>query len=243
MMELSVILPVYNEKGTVLEILERVRAVPIDKEIIIVDNCSTDGTRELIQEVRQPEVRVILQPANMQKGNSVKRGIGEARGEFMVIQDADLEYDPQDHVPMLAEVKRDGVLAALGSRILGARECGERLPTSVFSLGRGLLTRAFRLLYGVALTDIATCYKMMRTEVARSLQLQSDGFDLDFEIAGKLARLAKRRGLRIAEVPIHYAPRTVAEGKKITWRDGFTSLGAIWRYRGWEPPPVEGGNR
>jgi len=239
-MELSVIVPVYNERGTILELLDRVRAVAVEKEIIVIDNRSTDGTREIVQAIEYPEVRVILQTANKQKGNSVKRGIAEARGEFMVIQDADLEYDPQDHVPMLAEARRDDVLAAFGSRMLGAQQRGQNLPTTVFSLGRGVLNRIFHLLYGSKLTDIATCYKMMRTSVARSLDLRCDGFDLDCEIASKLARLAARRGQRIAEVPIGYTPRTVHEGKKITWRDGLTSLAAIWRYRSWQPDEGEG---
>ncbi len=234
-MELSVVIPVYNEKGTVLELLERVRAVAVDKDIIIVDNCSTDGTREIVQGIRYPEVRTILQPRNMQKGNSVKRGLAEARGEFVVIQDADLEYDPQDHVALLAEARREGVLAVFGSRILGARERGGKLPGTIFSFGREAITSVFRALYGSSLTDIATCYKLMRADVARALDLRCDGFDLDFEIACKLTRLAGRRGMRVVEVPIHYHPRTTAEGKKINWRDGLAGVAAVLRYRFWQP--------
>jgi len=239
-MKLSVIMPVYNERGTVLEVLERVREVPIDKEIIIVDNCSTDGTRELLEKLDVPGVRVVFQAANMQKGNSVKKGIAAAAGEFLVVQDADLEYDPQDHVPMLAEAERDDVVAVLGSRPLGAEVRGAKLPSTMFSVGRNWITGYFRLLYGSRLTDIATCYKMMRTEVARSLDLRRDGFDLDFEIACKLTRLARLTGKRIAEVPIYYAPRSVAEGKKIRWRDGLSALAAITQFRTWGPAgPIE----
>jgi glycosyltransferase involved in cell wall biosynthesis len=228
-------MPVYNERGTVLEVLDRVRAVPIDKEIIIVDNCSTDGTRELLGKLDWPGVRVIFQAANMQKGNSVKKGIAAAEGEFLVVQDADLEYDPQDHVLMLAEAEKDDVVAVLGSRPLGAEARGEKLPSTMFSVGRNWITGYFRLLYRSRLTDIATCYKMMRTEVARSLDLRRDGFDLDFEIACKLTGLAGLTGKRIAEVPIYYAPRSVAEGKKIRWRDGLSAVAAITQFRTWTP--------
>ena len=234
-MKLSVIIPVYNERGTVLEVLERVRAVEIDKEIIVVDNCSTDGTRELLEQVDAPGVRTIFQPANMQKGNSVKKGIAAAEGEFLVVQDADLEYDPHDHVPMLAEAEKQEVLAVFGSRILGAKQRGEKLPSTSHSVGREAITAFFRLLYGSSMTDMATCYKMMRTDVARRLDLHCDGFDLDFETACKLTRLARREGKVIAEVPIYYSPRTAEEGKKIGWRDGLTALRAIARHRFWAP--------
>jgi dolichol-phosphate mannosyltransferase len=228
-------MPVYNERGTVLDVLSRVRAVPIEKGIIIVDNCSTDGTRELLENLDLPNVRVMLQAANMQKGNSVKRGIAAAQGEFVVVQDADLEYDPQDHVAMLAEAEKSDVVGVFGSRPLGAKARGSQLPSTVFSVGRNWITGYFRLLYGSRLTDIATCYKMMRTEVARSLDLRCDGFDLDFEIACKLTRLAKLSGKRLAEVPVYYAPRSVAEGKKIRWRDGLAAVAAITQFRTWTP--------
>lgn len=240
MVKLSVIMPVYNERGTVCEVLERVRAVPIDKEVIIVDNCSTDGTRELLERLDLPGVEVIFQPRNLQKGNSVKKGIAAACGEFVVVQDADLEYDPQDYTRLLAEAEKKDVLAVFGSRPLGAAARGERLPSTIFSLGRDWVTRYFRVLYGSTLTDIATCYKMMRTEVARRLELRRDGFDLDFEIACKLALWASRSGQRLVEVPIYYAPRSVAEGKKIRWLDGLTAIAAITEARTWTPPGPEG---
>jgi len=239
-MKLSVIMPVYNERSTVLEVLDRVRAVPVEKEVIIVDNLSTDGTRELLEQLELPQVRVVFQAANMRKGNSVKRGIAAAAGEFLVIQDADLEYDPQDHVALLAAAEADDVVAAFGSRPLGAEARGTRLPSTVFGIGRSWITSYFRLLYGSRLTDIATCYKLMRTEVARSLDLQRDGFDLDFEIACKLTRLARLTGKRLAEVPIFYAPRTVAQGKKIRWQDGLPALSAITQCRTWRPARLGG---
>ena len=230
-MELSVVLPVYNERETVLELLERVRAVELDKEIIIVDNCSTDGTREIVSGLDLPGVRVILQPENRQKGNSVRRGFEAAQGEYVVIQDGDLEYDPQDYHALLRAVERDGALAALGSRVLGARQRGVRLPFTVFALGRSLLNLLFRILYGSRLTDIATCYKLMPAALARDLKLRCNGFDLDFEIVAKLARRARREGKPIADVPIAYHPRTVAQGKKIAWRDFFWALWVLARVR------------
>ena len=230
-MKLSVVMPVYNERGTVLEVVEQVRAVPIEKEIIIVDNDSTDGTRELIQTIKHPEVRIILQPRNLMKGNSVKKGIAAAQGDYLIIQDADLEYDPRDYEALLAEAEKEEVLAVLGSRTLGAAQRGETLPRSAFSLGRDVLTAYFNLLFGVRLTDIATCYKLAPTALFQDLKLKSDGFDLDFELSAKFVRRAREQGKTVSEVPISYHPRTTEEGKKIRWWDGVASLGAITKYR------------
>ncbi len=230
-MKLSVIMPVYNERETIEEIVDQVRAVPVDKELIIVDNCSTDGTRELIGEMSFPELRIILQERNRMKGNSVKKGIAAAQGEYTIIQDADLEYDPRDYERLLDAVAADYVLAALGSRVLGMAERGQSMPMSSFTLGRDLLNDYFRVLYDAPLTDIATCYKLAPTEVFQSLGLKSNGFDLDFEISGKFALAARARGMTVADVPIRYYPRTTEQGKKIRWTDGVTSLVAITRYR------------
>jgi len=230
-MTLSVVIPAYNERETIRELVDRVRAVPVDKQIIVIDNCSTDGTREIVQQITCPEVEVILQDRNRMKGNSVKRGIAAARAEYTIIQDADLEYDPRDYLPMLDAVRSEGVLAALGSRVLGVQESGESLPVSSFALGRDLLNDFFNVLFDADLTDIATCYKLAPTEVFKSLGLQSDGFDLDFEIAAKFVLEARRRGMVVADVPIRYYPRTTEEGKKIRWTDGLRSLEAIARYR------------
>jgi dolichol-phosphate mannosyltransferase len=234
-MKLSVVMPVYNERGTILEILDRVRAVDIDKEIIIVDNCSTDGTREIVEEIEFPEVRNIFQDENRMKGNSVKKGIAAARGEYTIIQDADLEYDPSDYLPLLAEVERDEVLAVLGSRVLGTARRGERLPLNQFAAGRDFLNDWFNVLFGTDLTDIATCYKLAPTGFLQSLDLVSDGFDLDFELPAKFVLEARRRDQVVSEVPIRYYPRSIEEGKKIRWTDGVASLAAITRFRFVEP--------
>lgn len=230
-MRLSVIIPVYNERETVLTIIDRVDRIPVDKEIIVVDNCSTDGTREILQQTTRPSFQLILQAANMGKGNSVRKGIAAAEGDYVVAQDADLEYEPQDLIRILEQAIRPGVLAVFGSRLLGAKRLGAALPRTAFRLGGNAINALFRVLYRSSLTDVATCYKMMRTELARSLALTCDGFDLDFEIASKVSRLARREGLEIVEVPISYFPRTFAEGKKIRWQDGLQALRTIMRCR------------
>jgi len=230
-LQLSIIIPVYNERPTVLEILRRVRALPITKEVIVVDNCSTDGTREVLQRLDFSDVKVVLQPRNMMKGNSVKRGIALAQGEHVVVQDGDLEYDPNDLMPMLAAAQEEGVLGVFGSRILGARQRGEALPRSAHRLGGDFVNWVFQTLYRSALTDVASCYKLAPREAMQGLNLRCEGFDLDYEIAAKLLLLARRRGLRIVELPIRYSPRTVAEGKKIKWHDGARALATLWRCR------------
>lgn len=233
--ELTIVMPVYNERPTVLEILRRVRELPISKEIIIVDNCSTDGTRELLQGLDYPDVKLILQPRNMMKGNSVKRGMGLARGEYVVVQDGDLEYDPQDLLKLVEALKQQDVLAVIGSRLLGAKERGEVIPRTVFRLGGDFVNWVFRVLYRSSLTDIASCYKMAPRSVLQRLDLRCDGFDLDFETAAKLQILARREGKRIVELPIRYAPRTSAQGKKIKWQDGLKAVVTLWRARWWKP--------
>lgn len=233
--ELTIVMPVYNERPTVLEILRRVRELPISKEIIIVDNCSTDGTRELLQGLDYPDVKLILQPRNMMKGNSVKRGMGLARGEYVVVQDGDLEYDPQDLLKLVEALKQQDVLAAIGSRLLGAKERGEVIPRTVFRLGGDFVNWVFQVLYRSSLTDIASCYKMAPRSVLQRLDLRCDGFDLDFETAAKLQILARHEGKRIVELPIRYAPRTSAQGKKIKWQDGLKAVVTLWRTRWWKP--------
>lgn len=228
---LTIIMPVYNELPTVREILHRVRELPVEKEIIIVDNCSTDGTRELVQGFSYDDVRVILQPRNMMKGNSVKRGIAAARGQFVVVQDGDLEYDPQDLLKLLEALQQDTVVAAFGSRILGAQVNNRTLPRSVHRIGAGVINGFFHLLYQSSLTDIASCYKIAGRKTLQNLHLRCNGFDLDYEIAAKLQMLARREQKKIVEVPINYTPRTVAEGKKINWRDGLHALVTLCRCR------------
>ncbi|HEX8552551.1 MAG TPA: glycosyltransferase family 2 protein [Abditibacteriaceae bacterium] len=240
-MKLSVLMPVYNEVATLEEILRRVRQVPIEKEIIIVDNISTDGTREFLSDLvahgkavwadEIGEVRVAFQTQNNGKGASVRRALDLARGDWIVVQDADLEYDPNDYLKLLAlaeKPRRRHVEAIFGTRLLRGSQTRANQPRTAFYYGRVGLSVLFRVLYGVPVSDVATCYKLMRRDTARSLNLRANGFDLDFEIAAKLAR----RGIRIWELGVSYAPRTVLEGKKIhALHDGLRAAWTLWKYR------------
>ena len=224
-MKLSVIIPVYNEIATIAEVLRQVEALQVDKEIIIIDNCSTDGTREFLQGLPPERAHVILQPANYNKGTSVRTGLKLAQGEYTVIQDADLEYDPQDILRLLEAVQREQTDAAFGARFTGV--AGEGHGPGLHSFGRSRLNDVFRWLYRRNLRDVATCYKLVRTALLQRLTLRSSGFDLDYELAAKLVKA----GARIIEVPISYRPRTAAEGKKLSWRDGWPVLCSLLKYR------------
>ena len=236
-MKLSVVIPVYNEIETIEELIKLVLAVDVDKELIIVDNVSTDGTRQVVQALASEaeNIRVILQERNMMKGNSVRRGIAAARGEYVVIQDGDLEYNPQDFIPMLQVCEQSDVLAVLGSRILGAKSKGGKIATTSFSIGRSCIDAFFRILYQSNLTDTSTCYKMAPALVYKSLDLRCNSFDLDFELSAKFSVLARRMKMRVAEVPVDYFPRSVEQGKKIKWQDGVHALRTLWWCRFAEP--------
>lgn len=220
--KLTVIIPVYNERVTFPTLLARVQAVAIDKEILVVDNCSTDGTRELLQQLSGERLKVVLQPQNFGKGMSVRTGIERAQGEYLIVQDADLEYNPQE-IRRLLERAEAGAPVVFGSRLLGEK------PVVPFShaLGRDFLNFLFRLLYGASITDVATCYKLMRTDIAQSLTLRSTGFDLDYELSAKL----RKAGYPIVEVPVSYRPRTLKEGKKLRWTVGLQALWVLLKYR------------
>ena len=227
-MRLSVLICAYNERDTILTVLEHVRAVDLgagwEKEIIVVDNFSTDGTRELLQELNLPDVQVIFHPRNLGKGTSVRTAIAHCTGDYAIIQDADLEYDPAEYSLFLERVASDRPAAIYGSRTLG----GRAVYTYVANyLGVRFLTGLTNLLYGVRLTDVATAAKMVRADVLKSLNLTGTGFDLDFELTDKILRA----GHEIAEVPVTYRPRTIAEGKKIRPWDGLWALKVIVRDR------------
>ena len=227
-MKLSIIICVYNERETIQTVLERVREVDLgpgwEKEIIVVDNFSTDGTREFLQELGLPDVRVIFHPRNLGKGTSVRTGLAHATGDYAIIQDADLEYDPGEYHLFLERIGSERPAAVYGSRTMGGRAVYKYVTNY---LGVRFLTWLTNLLYGARLTDVATGAKMVRLDVARSLNLTGAGFDLDFELTDKLLRA----GHRIVEVPITYRPRTIAEGKKIRPWDGLWALKVIIRDR------------
>jgi len=221
---LSVVMPVYNEAATVEEIIRRVLAVPIRIQLIVVDDGSTDGTRDRLQELQgKVGFTLLLQPRNQGKGAALRRGFQEVRGDLVVIQDGDLEYSPEE-LPMLIELICQGRADVVyGSRFLG------RHRVFLFShyLGNRLLTLVTNVLYNTMLTDMETCYKVMRTEVVRSLTLRSNGFGVEPELTAKIFK----RGYRVYEVPITYDGRGYEEGKKIGWRDGVVALWVLLRYR------------
>jgi len=206
-----------------MTVLEKVKALPVSKEIIVIDNLSTDGTRELLETVSDPEIRVVLQSKNLGKGTSVKLGFAMAKGEWVIIQDADLEYEPNDILRLLEHAERTGEVAVFGSRLLTGNPQG----MLAFYIGRVVLNLIFRLLFGAKTTDVATCYKLVRSDIAKRLRLRCSGFDLDFELASALRRL----GYNIAEAPITYRPRTIAEGKKIRPMDGVKAIATMLRVR------------
>jgi glycosyltransferase involved in cell wall biosynthesis len=221
--KLTVVIPVYNERGTVMTVLEKVKSLPVSKEIIVIDNLSTDGTRELLETVSDPEIQVVLQSKNLGKGTSVKLGFAMAKGEWVIIQDADLEYEPSDILRLLEHAEKAGEVAVFGSRLLTGNPQG----MLAFYIGRVVLNLIFRLLFGARTTDVATCYKLVRSDIAKRLRLRCSGFDLDFELASALRRL----GYNIVEVPITYRPRTIAEGKKIRPMDGIKAIATMLRVR------------
>lgn len=221
---LSVVIPVYNEERTIREITARVAALPVPLEIIIVDDCSTDGTREVLAELAPlTNVRVVLKAKNEGKGAALRTGFSYATGTVVVVQDADLEYDPRDILGLLGPLVSGQADAVFGSRFLGSVP---RDPSFVHRLGNGLLTWASNALTGLALTDMETCYKAFRREALSGLVLKQDRFGFEPEITAKLAR----RKCRIREVPIGYQARGYAEGKKIGIKDGFNAFWCIARY-------------
>lgn len=227
-MKLSLIVCTYNEKDTILTVLDRIHKAPLlpgwESEIVVVDNASTDGTQDLLRSVDYDDILVIVQPRNMGKGTSIRTAIPYCSGEYALIQDADLEYDPNDYPIFLALAEKENPVAIFGSRTLGGRAIYKYIANY---LGVRFLTALTNFLYGSKLTDVATASKMVRTDILKRLKLVGSGFDLDFELPAKLM-LA---GYEIKEVPISYVPRTVEQGKKIRPWDGLWALRVIIRDR------------
>ena len=221
---LSVVMPVYNESATLEEMVERVIAVPLRKELIAVDDASSDGSREILARLSQKHgFRVLLQDRNRGKGAAVRRGIAEARGDVIVMQDADLEYSPEEFPELIDLIVKGKADAVFGSRFLGRHRC------FLFThyLANLFLNLVTNVLYNTTMTDMETCHKAVRADLLKSLPLRSDRFGIEPEITAKLFK----RGARVYEVPITYEGRDYAEGKKITWRDGFPALWALVKYR------------
>ncbi len=223
--KLSVIVPVYNERNTVAEIVRQMRAVelPVDREVVIVDDGSTDGTRDILKQLADSTVRVVLHPANQGKGAAVRTGLAQVTGDLVLIQDADLEYDPEDWPKLLAPALKGRAQVVYGSRFTGER----RNMLFLHWVGNRLLSLCTNVLYNTTLSDMETCYKLFDRELIASINLRARGFDFEPEVTAKVLR----RGVRIYEVPISYSGREFDEGKKITWRDGIVALRTLIKYR------------
>ncbi len=224
-MKLSIVIPVYNEKDTILEVLDRVRKVDLPREVIVVDDCSTDGTRELLESLpAEKDLQVIFQPENKGKGAALRRGFSAVSGDIVVIQDADLEYDPAEYPALIEPILANKADVVYGSRFLGGPH---RVLFFWHSLGNRILTTLSNMLTDLNLTDMETCYKVFRAEILQKITLREDRFGFEPEFTAKVGK----RKYRIFEVPISYSGRDYSEGKKIGWKDGVAALYFILKYR------------
>jgi glycosyltransferase involved in cell wall biosynthesis len=223
--KLSIVIPVYNERRTIAEAVRRARAVelPVEREILIVDDGSTDGTDEIIKRLADSTVRVLHQPTNQGKGAALRRAFEVSTGDFVIVYDADLEYDPRDWPALLRPALEGEARVVYGSRFTGER----RNMMFWHWVGNRFLSLVTNVLYNTTISDMETCSKLIEGDLIRSLHLTSNRFDIEPEMTAKLLR----SGIRIYEVPIRYAGREVEEGKKISWRDGFPALWALVKYR------------
>ena len=221
---LSVVMPAYNERETIEEIIRRVLAVPVRTELIVVDDSSKDGTRDILQRLAaELPIKLVFQPANAGKGAALRRGFQDVTGDLVVIQDADLEYSPEEFPELIELICQGRADVVYGSRFLGRH----RVFMFTHYAGNCLLTFITNVLYNTMLTDMETCYKVMRTDVLRSMTLHSNGFGIEPELTAKIFK----RHYRVYEVPITYDGRGYEEGKKITWRDGIVALWVLLKYR------------
>jgi glycosyltransferase involved in cell wall biosynthesis len=225
---LSVVIPCFNEAATILDLLERVRSAPVaSKQIIVVDDGSTDGTRELLQGLRADDLTVLLHERNRGKGAALAMGFAAARGEICIVQDADLEYDPDEYPLVIGPIVQGKADVVFGSRFQGAAP--HRVVYFWHRLGNGFLTLLSNMFTDLNLTDMETCYKAFRTEIIQAIRIREQRFGFEPEITAKLAR----RRCRIYEVGISYYGRTYDEGKKIGWRDGVRAIWCILKYNLW----------
>ena len=230
-MVVSVVIPVFNEMRTLEQVIKRVQAVPVEKEIILVDDYSNDGSRELVQSLgEQPNVRAVLHDYNQGKGAALRSGFAAATGDVVLIQDADLEYDPNDYPKLLGPIVANDADVVYGSRFAGGET--HRVLYFWHSVGNRFLTLLSNMMTNLNLTDMEVCYKVFRREIIQSIDLKENRFGFEPEVTARLARFRKPDGsrLKIFEVGISYAGRTYDEGKKIGWRDGVRAIWCIIRY-------------
>ncbi len=223
--KLSIIVPLFNERNTIVEIVRRMRTVelPVDREIVIVDDGSNDGTQSVLPQLRDSTVRIVHHPHNRGKGAAIRTGIEHVSGDLVLIQDADLEYDPEDWPKLLAPILKGRARVVYGSRFTGER----RNMLFLHWIGNRFLSLVTNVLYNTTLSDMETCYKLFDAELLKGMRLVSDRFDFEPEITARVLK----QGIRIYEVPISYAGREPDEGKKITWRDGFSALWTLVKLR------------
>lgn len=218
-MKLSVIMPVYNEQSTIEEILKRVSAVPVEKEIVLVDDCSKDGTREILaRQTHIPNLRVLLHEKNGGKGAAIQTALRHVTGDIVIVQDADLEYDPNDFLRLIEPIVKGQTKVVYGVRNLGSQRW-------FMAMGNRFVTLVTNILYGVRLKDMETCYKTLAREVIEGLTLECRRFDVEAELTAKILR----RGYKIVEMPIHYVARY--EEKKLSAMDGLPTIKALLKYR------------
>jgi glycosyltransferase involved in cell wall biosynthesis len=222
-MKLSIIMPVYNEKNTIRKIIEKVIKVKLEKEIIIVDDNSSDGTREILKNEYEDkeDIKIIYKNKNEGKTDAIKDGIKYVKGDIVIIQDADLEYEPEDYLKLVKPIVENEADVVYGSRFLN-----KKYKFSLWLFANKFLTYLTNLFTGLKLTDMETCYKTFRSEIIKNLKIESKKFCFEPEITVKIAK----RKYRIKEVPISYSPRNFREGKKINWKDGFSSIFTIIKY-------------
>ena len=221
----SIVIPVYNEKNTILEVIDRVQRTDSSKEVIVIDDCSTDGTRDLLQELPPADgLKIIYQSHNQGKGAALRAGFAEVSGDIVIVQDADLEYDPADYPILLQPILDNKADVVYGSRFLGGPH---RVLLFWHSVGNKVLTTLSNMMTDLNLTDMETCYKVFRADLLKKIQLRENRFGFEPEFTAKVARAR----CRVYEVPVSYSGRDYSEGKKISWKDGVAAIYLIFKYR------------